>query len=897
MASRNYYYPVGNEHERGRPDVENTNNAPRRSRSSTIVKSIPPAFLVALFVVVLVITTILIIYAANKDNNKKPPPTPFTVGGTALFTAPNVFIDKRVLQYLDDTMTDLTASCTLSAPAVTPLLGTYAATTASWTALKDELEGVCDFYGLYSMEQRMGGALEGPLDICHAYVSVGFQIIAVYYNNTVPPNILQLLLFLYPKTYPLQMYWDRSSFSAYDVATDLQQQINAYALAVKEFQQAGGSIQAPSIQTYQTAFCNKYFGQSDLTQYNSIFQPWLAFPFQGLVQKLADTGISNSLQGLLGPIDFTPGSDIKAIYAIGSQYQNDDRIALFSKAVLGGLDIIVVTDPPNVALPAIKQSLYTDGLVLNTSMTPVFVFGTYTDNIAFYNAFEAEGDSIILALTENSNTQTQEQINVNLATAIQSALGARFMSALDFSTTHPYQITFGPAYTEEKFVADIITLLIGTQVTAQSTESSDILNTFSIKNTVVFESPGNIVDLGGRLTQEQAIIQLTSQGGGLGIQMPFFSLTLTDSTPLGGNLTAAAELLGVAPPKPPPSKFDWRQTLGKCLPAPIDQKTCENCWAIASTRSMSARECIRNNGNMAFEEFMSVYHVTTCSNLPQGKNGCNPQYPHTAFTFMTGDVHTQQCMPTVLQGKSATGCQQSCNTNAGSLADVSGIVPGSFVRLDNPTDIKISLVNDGPLPVGFSVPEDFYTFFPLNAPNPNGVYMIDPDLYTFGGHMVILVGYDDTAPVPYWIVQNSWGSIQGSGGYLKLQQDKAGLLSKSEMWIDTYAWAATPRARKSATNPSTIIFQNAAKNNPSAALVKPTVSTSQLGCPTIVANTNQSQQQATLQGCPNSAQSFVSVPEPVNTRGGNTLGAASSIQRISQEVYFVVFLLWMLILM
>jgi hypothetical protein len=279
---------------------------------------------------------------------------------------------------------------------------------------------------------------------------------------------------------------------------------------------------------------------------------------------------------------------------------------------------------------------------------------------------------------------------------------------------------------------------------------------------------------------------------------------------------------------------------------------------------------------MTFTEFMSVYHVTTCSNLQQGKNGCDPQYPETGFTFMTGDVHTQQCMPTVLQGASATGCQQACNPGTGgNLADVSGIVAGSFVRLDNPTDIKIALVTDGPLPVGFSVPANLLQIFPRNSPNPTGVYVINPDVYTIGGHMVMLVGYDDTAPVPYWIVQNSWGGVQGSGGYIKLQQDRNGVLAKSVMWVDRFAWAAKPRARKSATNPSTVLFQAAAMTNPSAPRPQPTVFTSQLGCPNLIVNTNQSQAQANLQGCPNSAGQMTTATTPVRTSGGNVIGAAA----------------------
>ena len=39
-------------------------------------------------------------------------------------------------------------------------------------------------------------------------------------------------------------------------------------------------------------------------------------------------------------------------------------------------------------------------------------------------------------------------------------------------------------------------------------------------------------------------------------------------------------------------------------------------------------------------------------------------------------------------------------------------------------------------------------------------------------HCVMAVGYNPTAPKPYWIVRNSWASTWGEDGYIYLEMSK-----------------------------------------------------------------------------------------------------------------------------
>jgi len=41
-------------------------------------------------------------------------------------------------------------------------------------------------------------------------------------------------------------------------------------------------------------------------------------------------------------------------------------------------------------------------------------------------------------------------------------------------------------------------------------------------------------------------------------------------------------------------------------------------------------------------------------------------------------------------------------------------------------------------------------------------------------HAVVLVGYDDTADIPFWKLRNSWGANWGEDGYFRIAQEGGG---------------------------------------------------------------------------------------------------------------------------
>lgn len=814
------------------------------------IRSIPPIAWLAigiLFFLVVVIGVIISTNQAPRPTTKAP--VGQAIGGAAVFTAPNVFIDNIAIGKLANVLSSLTTNCNIADNVNLPL-GSRASTTASWQMVKGLVNSTCDFYGLQIMEMRTG-QLEGPLDICYAAMDIGLQIVQVYYNNTLPFDFLARLITLYDIAYPLQLYWKRASLDAYSVSDQALLQISAFITA---------STSGGDATIYKKGFCNQYFGQDDLNQYDSTFQPWLKAPFEGMLQKLADTVVSNSAQQALGGMTTPSGLDIKQVYAIGSRFIDDASIQLFADSMLGGLQVIVIPDTVSVtdAMLGIKESLY-NGPLLNTSAVPVFVFADYTANVPFYNSLAIDSDSIILAFADEQSSL--DGLPVNIATTIQSAVGAHSMSVMDFTTTHPYEFAFGPVYSREKFVADLIVHCIGTHVTAASTVSYGLLDTFALKNTAILTPTPS--DLGGWLTRVQAGQALTDAGISIGLKPHAFSMQLTQATPAGGNISASEILTGAAPTGPLPSRFRWREKYPQCFPPPTTQGRCNNCWARASSGSISSRACIASGGTLPATDFLSSQHVTSCSQLQQGTNGCNPQFPSTGFSFAEGDVHTVGCMPVIDSDSSAGGCPSQCVPGE-SLSKVGGIVKGSYIHYDNPTDIKTAIYRDGPIMGGLSVPTDFLQTFPVNTPSL-ATYIINPNAHFIGGHVMVVEGWDDTTNPPLWYVLNTWDKEECDLGFCKVQQDTAGVYKNSAMWFDTFGWAATPRPIGESTNPTTILFKSS-----SSTTSQPRVYTSQLGCPTQVLNGNQSEMQAQIQGCPNSAGTLQSTSTTV-TSGGHTL--------------------------
>ena len=87
--------------------------------------------------------------------------------------------------------------------------------------------------------------------------------------------------------------------------------------------------------------------------------------------------------------------------------------------------------------------------------------------------------------------------------------------------------------------------------------------------------------------------------------------------------------------------------------------------------------------------------------------------------------------------------------------------------------LKAELANNGPVESAFTVYADFVAY-------KTGVYSHQTGSQ-LGGHAIKIIGYGTEGGTDYWLVQNSWTTTWGDGGFFKIRAgtDECGIESQA----------------------------------------------------------------------------------------------------------------------
>lgn len=201
------------------------------------------------------------------------------------------------------------------------------------------------------------------------------------------------------------------------------------------------------------------------------------------------------------------------------------------------------------------------------------------------------------------------------------------------------------------------------------------------------------------------------------------------------------------------SSVDWRNRFGwNWISSVRDQGGCESCWAFGITA--------------LYEAMVRIEHCTWCRRSEGDvRNGVGKQCWDfgnlgEASTFVQNyGIADPDCFPytqaaAIYSAEEGHGALPLSPTpdRAGRTLRVPAAVTVSDI-----TQKKQWIDAVGPMAILFSPPSDFDSY-------GSGVY--SPTTNVSGGaHCLLVVGFNDNAPQPYWIIKNSWGTGWGMGGF------------------------------------------------------------------------------------------------------------------------------------
>merc|ERR1719379_1440385 len=227
--------------------------------------------------------------------------------------------------------------------------------------------------------------------------------------------------------------------------------------------------------------------------------------------------------------------------------------------------------------------------------------------------------------------------------------------------------------------------------------------------------------------------------------------------------------------------FDWRE---KGVVTPVkDQGQCGSCWA------HSAVETLESQYALAGHELtpLSVQQVVSCDK-GNGDMGCAGGWYYTAWDDYMESSHgltTEEEYPydfMTMHGK-ASRCKVDkakdvvADTTPSNFTWATTPCETSFCKDQDEAKLKANLLSYGPISVACDASEwSFYKGGVVTSETcQNSAEKLD--------HAIQLVGFNESAEVPYWIVRNSWNTNWGNEGYiyLKMGENTCGIADMPAM--------------------------------------------------------------------------------------------------------------------
>lgn len=223
----------------------------------------------------------------------------------------------------------------------------------------------------------------------------------------------------------------------------------------------------------------------------------------------------------------------------------------------------------------------------------------------------------------------------------------------------------------------------------------------------------------------------------------FKNSKLMDSQPVSESKSADRKVNSF---KLPPA-LDWRSS--GAVTEVKNQGSCKAGWAFATTGAIEGLWKINGNALVSLSE----QQLISCSQS-YGNNGCGTGIPDFAFEYVqgVGGISSEKIYPY----SSGSGTISNCVPTLAS--QISAKVAGYNDVTSNDPAMLLNAVTQQPIVVGVEADQYVWQYYSTGV--------ITQNCGTNINHYALVVGYDTTQQVPYYIVKNSWGTSWGMNGYV-----------------------------------------------------------------------------------------------------------------------------------
>jgi len=278
--------------------------------------------------------------------------------------------------------------------------------------------------------------------------------------------------------------------------------------------------------------------------------------------------------------------------------------------------------------------------------------------------------------------------------------------------------------------------------------------------------------------------------------------------PAGTTRTKAVYESGKLQARQNPSGINWRQS--EAVTAIKNQGQCGSCWAFAATSAIESQLILSAGAQFAIE--LSPQQIVSCTpdTGDWGCFGCSGGWPEGAYGYASSvaGIANSFYMPYEQSLTNGSDGTQACNTDK--VTNIDGPhnnLQGGYAIVSNYSYAVEPCPNDEPNPCldqdldAFAAALEETPFSVCVNANLWGYYtggVVSPEACGASGswdldHCVMATGFNLDAPVPYWIVRNSWSDTWGEEGYIYLDMRNNTCGVTNSATIPEVAWSGAAK--------------------------------------------------------------------------------------------------------